>query len=415
MAAASLSRVATTTQKWSVVALALILLTICTGVLQTSFTFFVSHWMAAFEVERTQVMSIISIHLVANGLASIVAGRLLDTMAPRPLVLAGLGCLALSAIVVALAPSLWAVIVAYALVAPVAASFVGPLAAMTLVARAFEGGRGMAMGVATLGVSLAGVVFPFLVVFLLKDGDWRNAYAVLGIVPAVIVAPLVWFVLSPAFSPSVSTLPPRANPGTPRPASSILRRADFWILVVAFQAVFAVGGGLTHNMRPLTADLQLAAEATALVVAAMSICNIIGKPIIGASADWIDNRFVFIGAGVLMMVAIGLLWAATGFVSVLIACCLLGFSLGGFMPLRGAMYATTFTPRAIGQALGLAGPFAVVIAAGPIAMSGLRDASGDYGLALLAGIAVLALVAPVTLLLSRKVAATAGAAPSVAG
>jgi MFS family permease len=134
----------------------------------------------------------------------------------------------------------------------------------------------------------------------------------------------------------------------------------------------------------------------------MAMCSLTGKLVVGFLADRIDNRYLYLTAAACVIGGAFLLLRADSFKPVLLACCLLGFAAGGVLPLRGNIYATTFSAEALGRALGLAAPFTTITASGPIIAAKLRDASGSYDAVFIAIMCVLALAGPVMLLLPRR-------------
>lgn len=386
--------------RWQIVGLTILMQAACMGFIHSSFTFYVQPWMEEFGAERTTVLGIISLHLVAIAAVSVFAGRWLDTIGPRYLVLAGLACLALGAAIISLAPNLLTILLTYVIVLPFAATLTGTLGAVTIVARAFTTNRGLAIGIATLGVSAGGVIFPFLVANMLAGADWRSVILVLGLAAPAIVAPFAWFVLPG----SIAKKTVAAGATAPPPSSwlDFVKRWEFWVLIVGFQSMFVVGTGLAHNLRPFAGELGISIKNTATILASMAICGVVGKLFVGFLADRIDNRYIYVGAAVSVAGGAFLLLQADGFVTALIACCTLGLAQGGVLPLRGNIYATTFSAEALGRALGLAAPFTTITASGPIIAARIRDASGSYDVVFIVIMCVMAVAAPVMLLLPRR-------------
>ena len=67
--------------------------------------------------------------------------------------------------------------------------------AMTSMARYFEAGRGRALAIATMGFALSEAVLPVATVFLIALIGWRWTYAMVAVLVAVVLVPLVLWLL----------------------------------------------------------------------------------------------------------------------------------------------------------------------------------------------------------------------------
>src|SRR3546814_12630687 len=73
--------------------------------------------------------------------------RFLDAGAPRTLLAIGVLALAAGLMLVAAAPTLWSVYLIFLLIFPISMVFAGQLVAISLITRAFENRRGLALGI----------------------------------------------------------------------------------------------------------------------------------------------------------------------------------------------------------------------------------------------------------------------------
>ena len=178
--------------RFAILALAVLLQALTFGVLVYGFTFWVEPWSAEFGMSRASVMAIVTGHMISLGIGSAFLGPLVDRVNARLAVIAGLAAFSLGMAVVSVAHSLWTIAAVYVLVMPVGAVFAGPLMAITLVARNFSRKRGLAFGISSAGTSLGGVMFPYIITWLLGDVGWRGAHLWLATVPTLVLIPLAW-------------------------------------------------------------------------------------------------------------------------------------------------------------------------------------------------------------------------------
>ncbi len=120
------------------------------------------------------------------------AGALIDRVGARVVILAGIGFVGVSLLLMGTMTKLWhyellcvTEVIGYVLA--------GPIANQVLVARWFRLRRGRAMGYAYLGLGLGGVFAPLLVNFLLRHYGWRHALESVGLLILVVLFPVgIW-------------------------------------------------------------------------------------------------------------------------------------------------------------------------------------------------------------------------------
>src|SRR5690606_1023977 len=75
----------------------------------------------------------------------------------------------------------------------VGTGMMGQLATAKLVANWWVAKRGMALGIATMGVSLSGVIMPFVTTWLIDQYGWRGSFQVFSVMTLLVVVPVVLF------------------------------------------------------------------------------------------------------------------------------------------------------------------------------------------------------------------------------
>ncbi len=360
---------------WQLLILMMTVQAFFVGICMYSFTLWIGPWMEAFNASRRDALLSISLTTYSMGIMSFLVGRWIDHTPSRIIVILGLVCLASGLCLIALAPSMWVIWFIHATVLPAGGAMCGPLVAMTVVTRNFHERRGLAVALVTLGTSLGGVVFPFIVVALLEVVGWRSAFLLLGVASAVLLVPAAWIALATDFIPEQSKK--KTTDGDAR-TSHILARRVFWALVCVYLTAWFVFTSVQHNIQPYAADLGISTASAAGLVSVLAIAMIGGKVLVGLLLDRHDPRFLFLGTAVFMFTGITALSISIGYLSAVASLVFLGLAAGALLPLQGTLYGGTFGTHMMGKAMGMAAPFQSFAALGPVFAGWTRDVTGEY-------------------------------------
>jgi sugar phosphate permease len=298
-------------------------------------------------------------------------------------------------------------------------TLLGPLPATTVVTKWFARQRGRAVGIVSLGPSIAGLILAPLSGALIDQLGWRATLRWFALATLLLV-PAIWAVIRnrpedvgqvPDGEAAAAAL---AGHEAGPPAWSVRSLASaraFWVLAVALGLVFAFLQAWQANVGKFTHDLGYGLREQAWMLMAGATLGIPGPLVFGWLAERRDPRvLVWISLGI-QIAAFALLRAQPGLPVLLAASALVGGAAGGLLPLYAALLARVFGPASFGTAMGLAGvvmmPFT---AAAPLLLGQLRDASGSYASGLLALVAAFTLGAAVLGLLPRRQPAPAGVA-----
>lgn len=370
---------------WNVLAVGMLFQAVSFGIGIYCFTFWVSPWTAEFGVGRGEVMIAFLALQVVMGAVAPLAGRAMDRMPIRVLVLCGAFCLALGLAVVARANSLWQIITVYGSLMVSGMLLAGPLAAQTLAARWFTRRRGLAIGISTVGTSIGGFAIPPLVTTLQASLGWRDANDVLALLVLVLIVPPVWLLIRN--SPEEAGVSGEVEPagGSVSAAGDLewqdqglLRSRPFWLLVLAFTPLATAFGAAQQNLAPYSSDHGIGPQQAAYLVSLMALVMAGAKVLFGALADRFDLRWLFVTAVAVLIGAFVLMSGTVSYLQLVIACALLGAASGGFLPLLASAVSTRFGVAAFGQVMGMVGPFTTLAALGPWLAGHLRDSTGSY-------------------------------------
>lgn len=378
--------------RWLVVAYTLLMQAVTVGVLIYCFALFALPWLDEFDVPRRDVMLAISLLQVGMGAVSPFAGRAMDVLPIRVLVVAGAGCMAAGLWLAAQAQALWQILLIYALLFPPAMALTGTLASQTLVTRWFRDKRGLAIGISAMGTNLGGMVFPFLVAGWLVSLGWRDTLAWLALVGLLLVVPLGWLLLSRQ---------PRQTrvggdgvaPGAgerPWTTREILSTRLFWIPVAALLPLQLAFGAVQFNLGAYSDDAGLSASQAANLIALCSFCMILGKFVFGGLGDRLDHRWLYWMAAASMSGGLLLLSGTPPVLLVTLGVVLVGLAGGGILPMLGLVFGARFGIESFGRVMGLVMLSITFGALGPFLAGWIYDASGSYDGAFLTFVALFA-------------------------
>lgn len=372
---------------WNVVGLTLAFQAVTIGILIYCFALFVVPWLETFEVSRGRVMVTITVLQVGVGLLSPLAGRAMDALSMRSLVIIGTLALSCGLWLGSMATAMWQIIALYALVMPLGMAMAGPLAAQTLVTRWFLDKRGMALGISAIGTSIGGFAFPFLTGALIEQFGWRTAMQVLALLALVTITPIAWLILrreppEPAALSADAGMESRERLEARQwQVGDILRTPMFWIAVVAFLPTNAAFGAMQFNLGALTRDLGHPTSYAALLISLSSAAMIAGKFAFGAAADRVDHRWLYCVMASGMGGSLLMLMGTPALLTLILAAILMGLAGGGILTLMAVVYGSRFGAASFGRVMGLGMLFITMASLGPLFSGWIFDRTGSYDIA----------------------------------
>lgn len=346
---------------WLMAVMGMLVLLVSNGLTVTGLTAFDESLLKDFGWSRSELKLRDLITLVLAGWMAPFLGALIDKVGPRKLVLAGIALLAALyaayAHIHSLAHLYW-IHVGFAAVLVAA----GLNVAVIFVSQWFATHRGTAIGIALVGTSLGGMVFPKLGVQLMQSMDWRAALLWEAAIPLAFLILAFLFVRSPrpgGIQPwGADTLAAKAAAGKPA-ASSLpdlsyqraMRTRTFWVLafvaMTTFFSIMAVASNLFLHMRDLGFEPATAGNGLGLMFG----LAMVGKFIFGFLADVLPAKRVFLvnlaimaaGALILATMRADLIWYSLA---------LFGLGWGGLYTMIQLLAVNAFGLSSAGKILG---------------------------------------------------------------
>ena len=362
------------------------------------FGVFFEPMLTEFGWARATSSGAVGLRIFLAALLSIVGGRLTDKFGPRPVVTVcglflGLGFFLMSRI-----NTIWELYLVYGVLLGVGMSGLW-VPTISTVSRWFVKRRGMMTGIVLSGVSLGTIIMPPLATWLITIYDWRSAYIIIGLVAMIFVIAAAQFIKrDPA---QIGQLPDGENRvkksilNLPTNSLSIkvaIHTRQFWLLCAVFGCLYFNGGAIGVHIVIHTMDLGIPAFDAANILAIMGGAGIIGKIIIGSTADKVGYKpvlfmgFTLMGVSLLWLLVAKELWAFYLF-SVTI-----GFSSAGLIVLESPLIANLFGLGSLSIIMGGVEFISAILSAPSSIVAGyIFDIMGSYQLVflILAGICII--------------------------
>ena len=346
-----------------------------------------------------------SLAAVTGAVSGIVAGEVVDRHGPRPLMLLGAAVTTVCFLGMSIQSELWIFLTLYAITGFAGWTLFGALVVNAAVSKWFIARRGWSLAIGSIGVSLAGMVSPVTVTFIVDTWDWRVGYAALGVFVALAIVPAAFVMrrtpedygLRPdgdggdsAAQASVSSSGGAEPPSLTR--SQALRTSSFWLLTLGFALNYTAMTVILIHAIPFATEAGFSRAIAASALAVNGVGNLASKAFWGYGLQRFEARllpptaYVISSTGVALMIVAGV----TGQSAILFpAFFLYGFGFGGTIPLSEFLWARYFGRAHIGAIRGIGNPIAVVgTGVGPVLAGAWFDLSGDYNPAFIAAIAV---------------------------
>jgi MFS family permease len=297
---------------------------------------------------------------------------------PRRLVLAGVAFLAASTALVGQLDNLGQLYLVYALMA-VGWAGTGIAAVTTIVGLWFAQRRGLAISIALTGASCGGIVITPALVAATEQFGFSATMLGAAVVMIGILLPfaVAWIDWPPEGSAAAAQAGARDGAaGMTR--KQALRTFKFWTVAAPFAlALVAQVGFLVHQiafLEPAVGRMQ-----AGFAVAVTTSMAVIGRLVVGAVVDRLDQRMTSAILFTSQAAAIVMMMRATDPVLIYLACAIFGFSVGNIITLPALIIQHEFPPASFGMLIGLStAVFQFTFAFAPSILGLLHDAAAGY-------------------------------------
>lgn len=390
---------------WNILGVTFLTNFIAVGFIFYSYGVFFKDLAADFGGSRLGVGVGLAVMNITNGLIAPFLGRIADRGHIRAMMLWGSIFLGLGFYLTSKITALWQFYFLLAFLLGPGAALIGMIPSSTLVANWFIDKRGMALGIATMGISLSGMIMSYVATLLIEWIGWRDSFIVYSISAVVLVFPIAWFFvvnrpedigLFPDNHPHApgDTADDPMVPGAPGDqmishpthlewsAMFAFKDPNFWTITLTMALNMCANGAMLTHMVPHATDLGFTPRQAALVLAMSAGTGVIGKVFFGWVTDRVDKRSAVWLSSALQLVGVIQFYYATEYSTLMYAGAVFGFGMGGLVPLWGALVGAAFGRKVFGRVMGLMSPVMLPIQSIGVPFAGLVfDRTGHYDFA----------------------------------
>ncbi|WP_353227308.1 MFS transporter [Novosphingobium sp.] len=371
-----------------------------------SFGVIVLTFQQQFGVGRGLATLGIALAVLAMGVGSPIAARMIGRIGLRATMMTGVVLSGGGNLMLAFAPNFAVVLLAYALPIGFGLAMFGPFPASVLAARWFQPKPGPAIGFVNMPVLIA--LVPLMVTPLLTRFGLTGLFVTLAAMH-VLLLPFVWGIID---APDGMVLPaPAARAGAA--AGRVLTRPLFWFIATGSGVLHASGIAASSHIVALGIESGLASQPAALLLSVMGTASIAGA----FGAGLLCARIGAPATLALIAATTALGWLGLLSVHGLIAMALLTAVLGaggaGVFPSINVLVGERFGLTAAVRTVGLLGLVTLPFNFGLPPLAGvLHDRTGGYGAVALAIALGCGAITLLFLIMARLPATTAPTAPA---
>ncbi len=350
---------------------------------------------------RSQFVLAGSLGFIVGGFAAFFVGPLIDRYGARPLMFAGATIAGLVFFVTAQVEELWQFIALRGLLGQIGLLMMGPLVVNVALSKWFVARRGAVISLASVGISLGGILPPILLTRVVDGGGWQSGWVVLAAATIVLIYPVALLMrrqpedygllpdgrvrrehseLSDAESRQQRLADQDYEDSYTR--AEALRTPALWILIAAVAFGVAAAGSLGVHAIPLLTDAGFSRGQAALLFGMHGSFSLVSK----FAWAWALQRWSVKPLAVLAMssLALALLLLATvsgaGSMRLMFpVVALWGSAVGGFLPITEFIWASYYGRRHLGAVRSTGLPISVIFGGAAPVLAGLYyDQVGDY-------------------------------------
>jgi sugar phosphate permease len=381
---------------WYIVAGAFLILSVNYGV-RYCFGVFVKPMSMDYHWSRSVISVGASLMILSYGIGGIFSGRLLDRIAPRWILTFGATVVATGFILAGFVETPLQFYLVTGLLCGAGASCLGVVVCGSSVGKWFIKKRGMAIGVASMGIGAGTMILAPFSGFIVKNYGWRAGFICLGIVVLVVGISVAQLLMGKKNPEDYGLLPDGAVIKDEIPAhrlvdeffvnitlKDVFMDSRFWIMAICYSlAVMTEMAAFVHQVA-YAEENHVEKVAAAASLGLIGASSILGRFVFG----WLNDRL----KDAKYSASIGFLFMAIGTVFLLKAdsakilyvyAIFFGFGYGSLAPMMPYLLADRFGRHVLGRSYGVLTFFAAGIGGGigPLWGGFIYDRFGSYSYA----------------------------------
>ena len=378
---------------WYVVFSSFVMLTLIYGA-RYSFGVFVKPMFADYNWPMTVISLAASINLLMYATGGVFAGWLLDRVAPKWITTVSVLFTTAGFVAASFVTSPLGLYLSYGVLVGIGSAGSGAVACTASIGKWFVKKRGIAIGIAAMGIGVGTMIMAPLAGYIVKSFGWRIGFLCIGALTCVVGITMSQIFMGKDYPERYGLQPdgepPLSNQSISHPPDSafekpslkpVLLNPRFWLLVVCnIFAVMTVMLTFVHQVAYAINNGIDKIEAAA-AIGLIGIMGSCGKFFFGWRSDRIRDAKYSAALGFLLMaVGMYLLYRATNVTTLYVFALFYGFGYGSLAPVTPYLISDRFGREALGVTYGLLTFFSTGIggALGPILGGFIFDKTGSY-------------------------------------
>ncbi len=399
---------------WFVVTGAFFVLSVSYGA-RYCFGIFVHPMFVDYHWQMSAISLGFSINILMYALGGLVSGRLLDRMAPRWIMTIGACVAALGFISTGFVHTPGQLYLTYGVMCGIGSAGIGVVVNSSSVGKWFVRHKGLAIGVASIGIGFGTMVLTPVAGYIVENYHWRSGFIFLGVIVLVVGVLVSQMLMGKSRPEEYGLFPDGDQPGiktlerkediSNASSSSVLRDHRFWVLVICFGGAIMVEMMMFVHQVSYAVDNNIGRIAAASSLGAIGVASIFGRFFFGWLSDHIRDPKYSAFLGFLVMASGMLILLSTETAGMLYVYALVfGFGYGSLAPMMPVLLYDRFGRDVLGSAYGLLTFFTAGIGGvtGPVLGGIIYDRSGSYDHAWFLNIIILIFVSLLMFTLKPK-------------
>ena len=399
---------------WFVVTGAFFVLSVSYGA-RYCFGIFVHPMFVDYHWQISAISLGFSINILMYALGGLVSGRLLDRMAPRWIMTIGACVAALGFISTGFVHTPGQLYLTYGVMCGIGSAGIGVVVNSSSVGKWFVRHKGLAIGVASIGIGFGTMVLTPVAGYIVENYHWRSGFIFLGVIVLVVGVLVSQMLMGKSRPEEYGLFPDGDQPGiktlerkediSNASSSSVLRDHRFWVLVICFGGAIMVEMMMFVHQVSYAVDNNIGRIAAASSLGAIGVASIFGRFFFGWLSDHIRDPKYSAFLGFLVMASGMLILLSTETAGMLYVYALVfGFGYGSLAPMMPLLLYDRFGRDVLGSAYGLLTFFTAGIGGvtGPVLGGIIYDRSGSYDHAWFLNIIILIFVSLLMFTLKPK-------------
>lgn len=358
---------------------------------------FFPYWVTEFGVDRTEISAVVSLVLFTGACVAPVTGFLIDRFPVRAIVTFGALWLATGYLLLRFVDGYVAFLLTFVLFQGIGWTCVGPLVQTKLMVNWFFRNRGMALGVAIMGISVAGVVMPAVATLLAESLGWRASYTLYAGLLVAVLLPATWLIVRQQPG-DIGQFPDGANAPPPVAAAAAVKAAAaddrertfdvyrefltsraFWSVVLTFGLMNGVYSAMiTHLPSYLTTELSYNMLEASFVLGVAGGFAIAGKLVFGWMMDHVKAKSTVMFGVTSYFTSTLVFMHVDAYPALLVAAGLFGLGFGGMVPVRSVILSRLFGAARFSRVNGLLSFFLAPATFWVLITGWVTDSTGTY-------------------------------------